>query len=411
MKQKTILIYHCHFCQIGGVETFLYNWCLNLKNYYDITVLYISGNREQINRLSKIVKMEIYNRDRQYECDIFIRNSVWGEVPRNIISKDKRYLEMRHANYRFLLEKGKLYDQYKKFEKTNEVIGCGEFVSKMSDEVLHDHPITIQNILAPKNKTQKILKLISCTRIDSEKGWNRMVRLMELLRIANIKFQWDIFTNSKVKCDYEEVHLYHQRFDIWDYLANADYTVLLSDSEGLPYTVQESLQYKTPCIVTDIEGCTELIKDGINGYVVPLDMNFDVKKLLKIPKCPEYNNHALEKWLDYLGDGVYIEKEIKKEEERKMKVKATAEYAKRNLKDTGLNRIPKEGEEFEVSGERYEILKGNNKYNAVFVEAVGIIKEPVKVEETETLDDPIVEVAAKKPKTEKAVKKTTKKAK
>lgn len=77
-----------------------------------------------------------------------------------------------------------------------------------------------------------------------------------------------------------------------------------------------------------------------------------------------------------------------------MKVKATDEYVKRNLKDKELDRIPKAGELFEVSKERYEVLINNNPFNAVFVE---------KVEEVET--------ATIKPKVEKAVKKTTKKAK
>ena len=232
-RQKTIYIYHNYICQIGGVETFLYNWCLNLRNYYDITVLYSAGDPKQLQRLRKLVKLEIYDREKTYTCDIFIRNSVWGLVPKNVISKDNRYLEMRHANYKFLLDKKKLYNQYHKFDKTNEVIGCGEFVSKMSNEVLKDNPITIMNILALKVKTNKILKLISCTRIDTEKGWDRMLKLMYMLRQANIKFQWDIFTNSNVRCDYEEVHFYKQRFDIWDYLANSDYTVLLSDSERI----------------------------------------------------------------------------------------------------------------------------------------------------------------------------------
>jgi hypothetical protein len=77
-----------------------------------------------------------------------------------------------------------------------------------------------------------------------------------------------------------------------------------------------------------------------------------------------------------------------------MKVKATDEYVKRNLKDKELDRIPKEGEIFEVSKERYEVLTNNNPYNVIFVE---------KVEEIET--------ATIKPKIEKAVKKTTKKTK
>lgn len=53
-----------------------------------------------------------------------------------------------------------------------------------------------------------------------------------------------------------------------------------------------------------------------------------------------------------------------------MKVKATNEYVKRNLQDVELKRIPKEGDVFEVSEERFKILNGKNKYNAVFVEKV-----------------------------------------
>ena len=169
MKQKTIFIYHNYICQIGGVETFLYNFCLNLRNYYDITVLFASGDPQQIARLRPLVKLEPYLKSKTYECDIFIRNSVWGDVPTNIISKENRYLEMRHANYLYLLNKGELFQQYHKSDKTNEVIGCGYFVSEMSNYVLHDNPTTIQNILAPKQKTNKILKLITFARLDSDK--------------------------------------------------------------------------------------------------------------------------------------------------------------------------------------------------------------------------------------------------
>lgn len=53
-----------------------------------------------------------------------------------------------------------------------------------------------------------------------------------------------------------------------------------------------------------------------------------------------------------------------------MLVKATDKYEKLNLKDNELNRIPKEGEEFEVSKERYEVLTKTNKFNEIFVEKV-----------------------------------------
>ena len=329
LKQKTLYIYHSHFCEIGGVETFLYNFVLNLWEYYDITILYDTGYYTQMNRIKPYVNLVKYDKNKTYECDIFIRNSVWGSVPDNVISRENRYLEMRHANYKYLADKKVLSAQYKPSKHTNEIIGCGYFVSKMSELVLHDKPTTIQNILAPTRKTDKVLHLISCTRIDTEKGGGRMQKLCEMLREANIKFDWKIFTNGLHPLMGEEIHYYDARFDIFDYLADADYTVLLSDCEGLPYTVQESLQYKTPCIVTDIEGCTELIKDGVNGYVVPLDMKFDVKKLLKIPKLNDYDNHAKEKWLDYLGGGVYMKKVEKKTDDiklTKLEILVTDEY-------------------------------------------------------------------------------------
>lgn len=80
-----------------------------------------------------------------------------------------------------------------------------------------------------------------------------------------------------------------------------------------------------------------------------------------------------------------------------MKVKATEMYKKLNVQDKELGRIPEVGEEFEVSEERYEVLTKTNPNKVVFVEKV----EEVKV----------IETATKKVKTEKAVKKTTKKAK
>lgn len=257
-------------------------------------------------RLQKLVNLEQWDKNKEYECDIFIRNAVWGELPTNIHAE--RSIEMRHADYKYLESIGQLKYQYRSIG-IKEIVACGDYVGKMSDEVLHDNPTVIKNILAPKKKTNRIIKLISCTRLDADKGWNRMKKMMQMMRDADIKFRWEIFTNAPQPCEYEEVKFYKPRFDIWDYLADADYTVLLSKSEGLPYTVQESLQYEVPCIVTDIPGCTELVKDGVNGYVVPIDMNFDINKIKNIPKCKPYDNGALEKWLEYLGDPVYIEPE------------------------------------------------------------------------------------------------------
>ena len=392
---KKIIFYQSAFHIIGGVETFAYNWCWWLRNYFDITVLYCSADTQRLNKMSMLVNMEKYNENKTYECDIFIRNSVWGIIPKNI--KAKRMIEMRHANYKFLLDKGKLYDQYHDMG-IKEIVGCGEYVSKMSNVVLHDNPTTIKNILLPKRETNKVLKLISCTRLDPEKGWDRMLKMMAMLKNAKIKFEWNIFTSAtKYKCNYEEVHFWKQRYDIWDYLADADYTVLLSDSEGLPYTIQESLQYKVPCIVTDVGGCTELIEDGVNGYVVPLDMNFDINKIKKIPKCSEYDNHALEGWLKYLeydGENIDVEelkRNFKEEKEMKVKVQATEDFSLGAFNE--LENLVRANNEKNKNGHLYvddtfeceehlaKYLTGENALNKVVVKILEVEKEVPKVKE------------------------------
>ena len=53
-----------------------------------------------------------------------------------------------------------------------------------------------------------------------------------------------------------------------------------------------------------------------------------------------------------------------------MKVRATEEYEKRGMRAVEIKRIPKKGEIFETTKEKFEILNGNNKYNAIFVEEV-----------------------------------------
>lgn len=407
-KSKTkIIFYQSCFCPVGGVETMAYNWCWWLRNFFDVTILYCSGDSERLEKMEKLIKMEKYQEGQTYECDIFIRNSVWGIIPKNI--KAKRMIEMRHANYKYLLEQGLLYQQYKDMG-IKEIVGCGEFVSKMSDEVLHDHPTTIKNILLPRKKTNRILKLISCTRLDPAKGWNRMLKMAQMMRDANIKFTWDIFTNGtdyKKQNTFEEIHFWKQRYDIWDYLANADYSVLLSDSEGLPYTIQESLQYQVPCIVTDVGGCAELIKEGINGYVVPLDMNFDIRKITKIPKCEEYDNHALEDWLKYLEyDGKLDKQKIIDEikEEKIMKAKVIALKSFEGIRDAERNVFPKENEEWICSKERADYLVANN-----VVKIVEIIEEEIpKIENIEKAIEKIQESAKEEVKP-KRTRKTSKK--
>jgi len=49
----------------------------------------------------------------------------------------------------------------------------------------------------------------------------------------------------------------------------ADYFALYSGYEGLPHTLLEALRVGTPVIASDKGGNPEVVRDGVNGFLVP----------------------------------------------------------------------------------------------------------------------------------------------
>ena len=64
-----------------------------------------------------------------------------------------------------------------------------------------------------------------------------------------------------------------------------------------------------------------------------------------------------------------------------IKVEALKTYEENSISDNELNRVPKEGETWEVSKERLEVLLGNNSYGKVFVKVVEEKKKTTKKKE------------------------------
>jgi glycosyltransferase involved in cell wall biosynthesis len=57
--------------------------------------------------------------------------------------------------------------------------------------------------------------------------------------------------------------------DVRPYLAISDALVFPSYREGFPNVVMQAGAMELPCIVTDINGCNEIIVDGVNGLIIP----------------------------------------------------------------------------------------------------------------------------------------------
>lgn len=67
----------------------------------------------------------------------------------------------------------------------------------------------------------------------------------------------------------DTVKLLGKRLDTRDYLLAASVFVLPSRREGMSNALMEAMLYELPCVATDISGNNDLIRNGVNGIIVP----------------------------------------------------------------------------------------------------------------------------------------------
>ena len=295
VMETQVIIYINNAYVIGGIETFIYNFCQTFYQDYDITVLY--GNQmatEQISRLSKIVSVIHNDTKNPIKCDSLIMNRVFDTIPKNITYK--QCFQMVHgcfdANPHHLpVDKGK-------------IICVSETVKKsFKDEA--KKATVIKNIV-PLEQSKDMLLLVSASRFDTpEKGQSRAIKLANMLDREGVPYIWLYFSNRELPGATKNMIKMDPTLDIRKYMRKADYLVQLSDSEAFCYSLVEALIEGTPVITTPLPVLSELgVRDGENAHVIPFDMEFDVQKLMDIPIFSyTYNNKSLiTKWKRLLGN-------------------------------------------------------------------------------------------------------------
>lgn len=357
-----IIIFHTNIIEIGGVETFTYNMCKSLSEIYDVELIYKTCHPSQLKRLQRICKCGVYDPNKDYECDFCLIACAWGGYPEKV--KAKEYIQIVHANYKELLKIGYKYEGW---DKTTKHIAVSNCVAKHFYDLYNIKADVVYNILDEIQPTKPILKLVSATRLSYEKGYKRMVMLANELKKRGIKFRWTIFTNRDTynigsEMDMEEVIFMKPRYDIFDYIKEADYGVQLSDTEGYSYFLNECLQYGTGLIATNFDSLFESWQDDKSGSVLPFELfekgtkeDWDkaINKILKVPKKFKYEpKTTIEKWIGVLGEPGKKDNYVY-EEPKTIKVRVLKRY-----KDIKLNRSLNENEVLEMDEERVEFLKG-----------------------------------------------------
>lgn len=299
---KSIVLLHQYFAKIGGIETFIFNFCKTFHKDYEITL--VCKNIGWKNAITLAEYANVICVPTPIECDTLIVTSAY------IDKAFLRDIKAKHVYYMVHCD----WEEIKPFWKTlkipdygnNTVISVSKSAQKGLKGATGKDSIVIPNLIIKPEK-KKILRLISATRLTCEKGYDRMVKLCDLFEAAGICYEWDIYTsNADNETSYKNMKIKEPIPNISEYFNNYDYLVQLSDSESFCYSMYEALTLGVPVLVTPFPPAVETIKDGENGYILPFDMNITGEKIEKIvkniPQNVSYEQRGvIEKWKKLLN--------------------------------------------------------------------------------------------------------------
>ena len=154
----------------------------------------------------------------------------------------------------------------------------------VDDELLNYNIIT-------KNISKRI-NMISVGRCNWIKGYTKLLDVLKTLKINKVDFHFTIVAQGK---DYENIKyqiydlelnnnitfingLSHQ--EVINKLQQSNLFILSSFAEGISNSVLEAMALGVPVLTTNCGGMSEVIRDGYNGFIVPLrDKDAMVKKI------------------------------------------------------------------------------------------------------------------------------------
>lgn len=319
---KNIFYLH-HINQIGGVETYLYHIALKYGKTHDITIMYRTGDGEQIKRYSSLVRVIKFDGVTKYKCDCLFFGYATDICD---FVEAKHYYQVIHCDYQA--------QGIRKPEAPDGTVylACCESIIARNREWLHIEPELAYNPIVVQQRHRKILKLVSATRLTKEKGKKRMEQLCEILRKADIPFAWTVFTDDVVKINDPSVIYASPRLDIIPFIEDADYLVQLSDTEAYSYSILEALCVGTPVIITPLPLVTDMrIENGVNGWILPFEMDkVPVQEIYKgLPKFDYTPNE--DRYGELLAPG---EPQYEKEKELVVTVKHLKTYLDLELNQT-----------------------------------------------------------------------------
>ena len=332
------VFYFAEINQIGGVETMFWNLARKYGKDYDILIMYRSADEKQLERLRKYVHVQRYM-GQPIRCEKAFFN--FDISPIETVEADE-YNVILHSDY----HARKLH--IPENAKITRYIGVSKHVAQTANDCFDCGAETCYNPIVI-DKPRKVLHLVSATRLTVEKGKHRMQILADALTKADIPFIWTVFTNDIVPIDNPNVCYMKPNLCVTDYIADADYLVQLSDTEGYSYTILEALCLGTPIITTPCPVYAEMGLTEKNSFILPFDMSeIPIDAIYKGLKKHFAYKAPDDRWAELLAPGKSNYDEIILQP---VDIRITKIYH-----DLLLNRIVEPGEKLTVTRERAELL-------------------------------------------------------
>lgn len=138
-----------------------------------------------------------------------------------------------------------------------------------------------------KSQTSPGIRIISIGQWIDRKGFDLLIDSVRRLT-ESMDLSLDIVTDSKAPTLTDSnirIHIDIDEDSKKQLLANADVFVLANrhigtDFEGLGYVILEAMQAGLPCIVGQNGGPAELIRDGVDGFVVDPESNVSLDQAI-----------------------------------------------------------------------------------------------------------------------------------
>jgi glycosyltransferase involved in cell wall biosynthesis len=152
--------------------------------------------------------------------------------------------------------------------------------------------IVIQNCINNIQKeitrpNRKKVRILSVGRFTADKDYLTALKAIQLLKfnIPETEIEYIIVGDGELEQQIQiwvnelqlsNVTVVKNPDKIEDYYIGADIYFLSSIFEGMPNSIMEALNYSLPVVTTDVGDAKYLVKEGINGFLVPIK---DSKKL------------------------------------------------------------------------------------------------------------------------------------